>query len=423
MTAGIMGAGSTTSLLLAGAYFEYHLLWIAAMTLPIVVVCQDSAFRIGTVAGGRGMMELIARELHPSLMWIILIFACASAFMANIGQLSAMYLSVTTVATELGTPQQWFSSNEPSWAPFLIYAGLVILPILTTIRGGFRRSEKWMTYLLFAIAICFTTVAVEAFVHLDQLAKFFQGFLPSIPEDNHGRSAIVSMASIAGGAVALTAILSYPYFTIQAGYKMKDMPMAFKKHFWSFGIIFGIYSVVILVASAYRLFPTPEAYQTIKDAQSAGAVLSGVLGPVGVTAFCIGLFLCGYTTLVVVAQLISYFILDGLGMDWTFEKKNKPAMTIFCLLIIIPAIAGLFWTIPEFVRIIAAMVFNSITAPLAVLIVFLLMNRRDLMGEYRASGWRNIFLAYSTLVTCWVAVQVFITKLPELQRELQKLFS
>ena len=46
MTAGIMGAGSTTSLLLSGSYFGYRLLWVVILTLPMVVICLELAYWI-----------------------------------------------------------------------------------------------------------------------------------------------------------------------------------------------------------------------------------------------------------------------------------------------------------------------------------------------------------------------------------------
>jgi len=50
MTAGIMGAGSTSALILAGTWFRFDLLWVTLITLPAVVVCLDSGARIGVLS-------------------------------------------------------------------------------------------------------------------------------------------------------------------------------------------------------------------------------------------------------------------------------------------------------------------------------------------------------------------------------------
>src|SRR5690606_4503197 len=73
MTAGIMGAGSTTSLVLAGAWFRYDLLWVAIVTLPLVVVCLDSGARVGVMSGHKGMLSVIRDEIHPGATWFVLV--------------------------------------------------------------------------------------------------------------------------------------------------------------------------------------------------------------------------------------------------------------------------------------------------------------------------------------------------------------
>lgn len=45
MAAGAIGAGSTSSLILAGAWFGYELLWVALFILPLFVIAVDLALR------------------------------------------------------------------------------------------------------------------------------------------------------------------------------------------------------------------------------------------------------------------------------------------------------------------------------------------------------------------------------------------
>ena len=70
MAAGIMGAGSTVSTLAAGCWFGYALLWAVFFSLPAIVVCQDTASRIGAVSGQKGMMRLIADNRERSSLWL-----------------------------------------------------------------------------------------------------------------------------------------------------------------------------------------------------------------------------------------------------------------------------------------------------------------------------------------------------------------
>src|SRR3989337_169472 len=72
MAAGTMGAGATSSLILAGAWFRYDLIWVAVLVLPLFVIAIDSASRIGLVNKDRGMFSLIRDNIHPGVAWLIL---------------------------------------------------------------------------------------------------------------------------------------------------------------------------------------------------------------------------------------------------------------------------------------------------------------------------------------------------------------
>ena len=43
MAAGTMGAGAAASLILAGAWFGYELLWVIPVVVPLFVISVDSA--------------------------------------------------------------------------------------------------------------------------------------------------------------------------------------------------------------------------------------------------------------------------------------------------------------------------------------------------------------------------------------------
>jgi len=120
MTAGIMGAGSTVSLLSAGTYFKYALLWAALLSLPAVIVAQDTAARFGA-AGGIGTMQLIDRETFIGLKWIILIPALLAAILANmnVGEADVIRLSkelkqmgLTTIIITLGANGAFYSHDD-----------------------------------------------------------------------------------------------------------------------------------------------------------------------------------------------------------------------------------------------------------------------------------------------------------------------
>ncbi|MBN1351392.1 divalent metal cation transporter [candidate division KSB1 bacterium] len=414
MTAGIMGAGSTVSLLSSGCYFGYALIWAVAISLPVVVVCQDSASRIGLVSGGKGMMQLIAEQLSPVVKWAIIIPILFTAISANSGQLGAMASAVSNIINII-SGREIIATSAPVWVKVLMFLSLAILCFVLNLTGGYKRVERLFSILLLVILISFSIVAIRAFFHWEEVKLMFSGLMPRIPDEvrylkdgiEKSRSGLVFASAIIGGAVASTAILSFPYFTTEGGYKREDVKSQFKKHVITLGVIFGIYSVILLIAGAFTLHKLP-ASATFEGASQMSLALKDALGPFSSFLFSIGLFICAYTTLIILAQLATYFVLDALGRDWRFSKDNRLFLIIFSLFIILPAVIGAFWKYPDLLKVVIGMVINTLITPFTLIILIVMMNKNSLMGDSKASATRNLFLAYSLIIgifTSYMAIR------------------
>jgi Mn2+/Fe2+ NRAMP family transporter len=90
IAAGTMGAGAAASMLLAGAWFRYDLLWVILVILPLFVIFVDSASRVGLLNTERGMFSLIRIYVHPSAAWIILAINVPVHLLVGMGQMSVM---------------------------------------------------------------------------------------------------------------------------------------------------------------------------------------------------------------------------------------------------------------------------------------------------------------------------------------------
>ena len=407
MTAGIMGAGSTVSLLTAGCYFQYALLWVVFLSLPVIVVCQDTASRIGLVSGEKGMMRIIAEQTHPLLMILIVIPLVFTCLTANIGQLGAMSAGAVGLINSLAG-QGTIDPDLSVGLSYVFFVGLALLAILINATGGYKRTEKILSYLLFVVLVSFTLVAFRAFLHWNEIVEMVKGLVPRIPEnvaleDGTNREGFISFAGIFGGGVAATAILSFPYFTNEGGYTRDKARAQFRKHVILLGGVFGFYSCILLIAGGFALFPL-EGSAGFEGAAEVGQALS-ILGPFGPILFAFGLIICAYTTLIVVAQLGAYFVLDCLGMNWRFEKGNKAFLACFSALILLPALIGPVWNYPPLLKVVISMVVNTLVSPLAILMIIWLINKKSFAGDLKASPLRNLFLAYSAAVAVFTCVR------------------
>ena len=191
-----------------------------------------------------------------------------------------------------------------------------------------------------------------------------------------------------------------------------DLPAELRKSVLNLGVVFGGYSVFVIIAGGYALYPL-DNHAAIDTVHEAGKVLVnafpeglGFLGPIIFTA---GLLIAALTTFVVVVQVMCYFCLDMLGLDWRDVEENKSFRRLLVLWILLPAILAPFWSFPALLKVLLLMGFNAIVIPLVLIIVLILVNKRALMGEYKASLGRNIILLAGLVLSVWLVVE----KLPD----------
>ena len=390
MTAGVMGSGSTTSLLLAGSYFGYNLLWVAVYTIPIIIIVQDSASRIGVMSGNKGMFAIMDEQIHPLLKWFFLIPIIILAFVANMGQTKVMVFSILTI----------FGQYNPGSALVLLTTVLVVFGVLlTVIFGGYKGIEKIMTGVLFFMALAFLLVSIKGFTEPLEVVK---GLIPNIPPNAGGRSSLQFISAITGASIAITAILAFPYFTAEGGYKKQDVSSNFKKAVLTFGGIRGVWCIAALIAGSSVLFKLPN-HLSIENVNQAGQVLGPILGKWGIIIFSLGLFSSAYATFIVVAQLLTYFTLDAYGFDWKFNIKNKRFLILFSIFLLLPGLTSFLWNLPALLSIVAAMVLSIVGSPITFIIIIYLMNKKSFIGENRASFKRNLILGIGFVLTFLLA--------------------
>jgi len=415
--AGMIGAGAVATRLLAGAWFGFELLWVALYVIPMVIFTLDSASRVAAVSGGRGMLEMVRTDIGPWLAWTVFLAAFGLNIIVNMSQMAAMAEGAYGA----------FGAMPPSKAT----AGLVSLVLALTagtvtlaVLGGYKRVEKVMTFLLVAKLVCFIVVAAKGLLDWYTWPALAHGLVPSIPENvpvvgtTRVREGFTQMMAIAGQALPPTVFLTYGYLATNAGYKVADVKRAFWKTVQNLGIIWGLFSVVVIVAGTTALhnvytgngpvFLGVSHFSQIESIPVAGQVLGpafpGVLSFIAPRFFSLGLIGAGFTTLIAVSLTMTYLCLDIAKRDWHFTKQNKAFQAVFAMWIAVPALLTPFWSLPALLKAIIAMVGNLLLAPVAVAIIFYFINQRR-MGEFKAGAGRNLVL----LTTLVFALSLAIT--------------
>jgi manganese transport protein len=406
--AGMIGAGAVATRLLAGAWFGFDLLWVAILVIPMVIFTLDSAARIGILAGGRGLLDMVRTDIGAWLAWVVFLPMALVNVVVNMSQMSAMVEGAYGAMGMLPP-----ASGEASLGLAIVTVVLTGATVIAAVLGGYKRMEAIMTGLLLTILTCFIVVAVKGLLDWSTWPALAGGLVPQIPadvpvvgQDGASRVAFTQIMAIAGQALPPAVLLSYGYLAANSGQTVADIKPAFWRTVTNLGVVWGLFSVVVIVAGATALHavyngsgPTHlgvSHYSQIQSIPVAGQVLGpafpGVLGFLAPRFFSAGLIAAAFTTLVSVSLTMTYFCLDIAGQDWRFTKNNRLFKIVFASWIALPAIVAPFWQLPALLKAIFAMVGNLAMAPLSLLLILYFINRPSL-GEYRANAGRNAVLA------------------------------
>jgi manganese transport protein len=418
--AGMIGAGAVATRLLAGAWFGFDLLWVALGVVPMVIFTLDSASRVGILSGGRGMLDMVRSELGAWLAWAIFLPMALVNVVVNMSQMSAM------VESAYGAFGLLPPAGAAEGGAGLVVATLVLTAatVAAAVLGGYKRVEKIMTALLLVILFCFIVVAIKGLLDWQTWVALGRGLVPGIPPDlpvagspGESRSALTQVIAIAGQALPPAVMLSYGYLAANAGQTAADIRPGFWRTVTNLGVIWGLFSVVVIVAGATALHAVYNGsgpsylgvshYSQIQSIPVAGQVLGpalpGALGFLAPRFFSLGLIAAAFTTLISVALTMTYFCLDIARRDWHFTPGNTLFRTVFAAWIAVPALVAPFWQLPALLKAILAMAGNLLMAPIAIGVIAYFINQRHL-GEYRAGVGRNLVLAVTFLFALGLVV-------------------
>ncbi len=411
IAAGTMGAGAVATLILAGAWFRYDLLWVVVLTLPLFVIAVDSSSRIGTINRGEGMLSIVGNHIHPSVAWLFLLINVPIHILVAMGQFSMMtsaFLSLFGMHPPgLATPQvqiDQYHLIEMVTSVFL--AGFVLWLVLS---HGYDRIQKAMTAMMVLMFFCFLFIALRSF---SEAGDILAGFIPKIPDDlavpgqDTFRLSSGSIIAIVGSAIAPGALLVIPYMSSDASKGMLNLKQDLRKFIINLGFIYGAYAIFILIAGGFALYPLAD-HAGIETVHAAGQVLTKALpesiGAVGPMIFTLGLFIAAMTTLVICVQVVVYLSLDMFNKKWEYSSDNRLYRRLVVVVTLVAGILAPVWSFPAMLKVVLLMGVNVVIIPLVITAMIYLVNKRAVMGQHTASLWRNILLILSLIVSVVLA--------------------
>jgi NRAMP (natural resistance-associated macrophage protein)-like metal ion transporter len=352
-------AGGISVYTQAGAQYGYALLWsLIPMTIALYVT-EEMCARMGVVTG-KGLSDLIREEFgfRPTF------FVMVTGFFVDLANVVAEFAGVAAA-------MQIFHISKYISVP--IAAVLVWVLVL---RGTYRQVEV----IFLAACVLYLSYVVSAIIAKPDWLEAARHTV--IPTMHFNAGYLVMLTGLVG-----TTIAPWQFFYLQAGFVEKKVsarqyPQA------RADVLIGSISCMaivffIIVCTAATLYANGQ--RNITDAAEAAKALIPLAGKWAGTLFAFGLLNASLFAASILPLSTAHVICEGLGFEAGIDHKFNEAPIFYWLYTILIGVGAgivLLPNAPLWKILIFSQVGNGIWLPVVVIFILLLVNRRDLMGEY-----------------------------------------
>jgi NRAMP (natural resistance-associated macrophage protein)-like metal ion transporter len=386
-----------------GAQYGFQLLWLSALTFPLMAVVQEMCARIGLVTG-RGLAGTI--RLHFSRR--VLLLCTALLFVANSFNLGA----------DLGAMAQAVQLLWPSLSFGWLVVGFSVICLGLQIFTPYARYAKYLKWLALVLL---SYVASALLAHLNW-GTVFKGLI--VPSLTLGKSQIILICAILG-----TTISPFLFFW-QTSQEVEEQIAAGKTtvalrrgadkasiknmriDVWSGMFLSNVVMFFIVAACGAVLYP--HGITNIETSAQAAQALKPFAGSAAYTLFALGIIGTGLLAIPVLAGSASYAVAESFRWKAGLSRSLKQAYAFYGVMII-AMLVGLsinFIGLNPIKALIYAAVANGIVAPLVLGIIVLISSNKKIMGHWvnkryvSAIGWATTgLMAVSGIAAIYMLFQ------------------
>jgi len=361
----------------AGAQFGHMLLWTMIPVTLALIVIQEICARMGAVTG-KGLSDLIREEFGLRITFFMMVAILLLNFANVVGEFAGIAGSL-----------ELFGLSKYITVPVC-----AVIVWLIVVKGQYKSVEK-----VFLVASFFYVTYLFAgfFAKPAWLDALVATVVPPHKEMFFQQSYLYMTIGVVG-----TTIAPWMQFYLQSSIVEKGVS---KRQYKASqidviaGCIFtDVVAWFIIVACAATLYV--HGFHNISDAKDAAQALRPLAGDYAYILFAMGLFNASLFAASILPLSTAYTVCEGLGFESGVGKKFSEAPVFYWLYtLLIAAGAGviLFPNLPLVKISILSQVLNGIAVPPVLIFMLLLVNKKELMGEYVNSRVYNV-VAWATTV-------------------------
>jgi NRAMP (natural resistance-associated macrophage protein)-like metal ion transporter len=357
----------------AGAQFGYLPLWTLLPITLLLIITQEMCSRMGAVTG-KGLSDLIREEfglritfLMMSLLVLVNMTNVMAEFAGVAGSLELFHVS-RYISVPLAAAGVWFlvvKGNYQSVEKIFLFSCVLYV---TYVISGFLVKPDWKEAAIYTVRP--VLLLQPAYIYM-----------------------LIGMVG--------TTIAPWMQFYLQAAVVEKGVT-ANEYRESRIEVIVGcvmtsVIAFFIIVACAGAIYS--QGPREIKDASEAALALKP-FGQYAFALFSAGLFNASIFAACILPLSTAYSVCEGLGFESGVNKRIREAPIfyfLYTLLIVVGAGVTLIPRFPLIRMILWSQVLNGMLLPFILIFMILLVNKKDLMGDWANPKWFN-FVSWVSVV-------------------------
>jgi len=376
-------AGGIATYSVAGASFGYSLLWTMIPITVALIVVQEMCARMGVVSG-KTLADMIRENFGVKTTAYLMLFL----LLADLGN---------TVAEFAG----WASAMEIFGVSKYISVPIGALMVWwLVVKGSYKVVEK---VFLFACTIYLTYIVSAYLSHPPWEQIMVAAVTPSF---NFKPTYLMMLVGMVG-----TTIAPWMQFYLQSAVVEKGIRVE-NYHACRLDVIVGcigadLVAFFIVVACGATMY---QQGIHITDAKDAAVSLAPLAGKYASALFAIGLANASLFAASILPLATAYCVCEAMGwesgVDHDFESAPQ-FMWLYTGLIVLGALFILIPNAPLIAIMLISQVANGMLLPFVLIFMLILINKKELMGEYVNSKLFNL-IAWITVVIMIVLTLILV---------------
>ena len=382
-----IGTGSVTSMVVAGNRFGMGLLWVLLLSCFFSWILMEAYGRYTLVTDETALFGIKKHiKLGKFIAILIIIGVSVGQWNSLIGILG---ISANAIFEVL---ESYFPVLADHSYLTILLIGIVVLSTMYYIllQGKYTLLEK---VLIFFVSLMGISFIISFFFVTPDASQVAKGLVPNIPEVPGGKMLV---AAFVGTTMAAATFLSRSLFIKGKGWTIDNMKEQSRDSRMAAILIFLISGSIMAIAAA-SLYGKGVSISKVFDMVNT---LEPLLGQFAVTIFLFGILGAGLSSVFPILLITPILIADYQSGE--LDLKSKQFKIITGLACIIGLTVPIFGANPINAQILSQ-VFNVFVLPLVVLSIIILLNRKELMGKYKASTFLNTGMGMAFIFSCIIS--------------------